>query len=360
MDIQQATAAYETWIARQIPLVPADLKLKHRRMAEGPFPFLRATFYRWAQRWPEICPELADAPLTLGVGDLHVENFGTWRDCEGRLIWGVNDFDEVCELPYPVDLVRLAVSALLAAGEGVSSCRPADACEAILDGYTEGLQQGGKPFVLAECHHGLRDLALNKLRDPVRFWDKLNQWPRADKVPAEVKNFLTHALPGPVSQVKIIHRQAGLGSLGRRRFTLIAEWCGGYVAREAKELRLSAWHWMDKKQSGKIFYSTVIARAVRVADPTVYTQQQWLIRRLAPDCSRIELNQLPTKRNELKLLRAMGLETANIHLGTKNSVARIIADLRQRPSRWLYKAARAMEEATINDWKAWRRNGRAE
>jgi len=30
----------------------------------------------------------------LAVGDLHVENFGTWRDAEGRLIWGVNDFDE--------------------------------------------------------------------------------------------------------------------------------------------------------------------------------------------------------------------------------------------------------------------------
>ena len=32
--------------------------------------------------------------LELSVGDLHVENFGTWRDSEGRLIWGINDFDE--------------------------------------------------------------------------------------------------------------------------------------------------------------------------------------------------------------------------------------------------------------------------
>jgi hypothetical protein len=355
MDIKQATAAYETWIAKQIPLVAADLKLKHQRMAEGAFPFLRATFYRWAQLWPAHCPELANAPQTLAVGDLHVENFGTWRDSEGRLIWGVNDFDEVCDMPYAVDLVRLAVSALLAAGEGVSSCRPDDACAAILDGYKEGLQQGGQPFVLAERHHGLRVLALNELRDPVRFWDKMNQWPEAEKVPASVKAILTRALPGSVSNYKIIHRQAGLGSLGRRRFTLISEWCGGYVAREAKELRLSAWHWMDKKPSGKIFYSTLITRAVRVPDPTVFVKQQWLIRRLAPDCSRIELNQLPAKRDELKLLRAMGLETANIHLGTKNAAAKIAADLRKRPSRWLYDAARAMEWATINDWKQWRK-----
>ena len=45
-----------------------------------------------------------------GVGDLHVENFGTWRDVEGRLVWGVNDFDEAYALPYTNDLVRLVAS----------------------------------------------------------------------------------------------------------------------------------------------------------------------------------------------------------------------------------------------------------
>ena len=55
-------------------------------MADSPFAFLRATFYRWVQLWPKVCPELANAALVLGVGDLHVENFGTWRDSEGRLI----------------------------------------------------------------------------------------------------------------------------------------------------------------------------------------------------------------------------------------------------------------------------------
>jgi hypothetical protein len=84
-------------------------------------------------------------------------------------------------------------------------------------------------------------------------------------------------------------------------------------------------------------------------------QQQWLVRRLAPDCSRVELNQLPQKRDELKLLRAMGHETANIHLGTPNAAQKITADLRKRPSRWLFNAAQAMEWATINDWKQWRK-----
>jgi uncharacterized protein (DUF2252 family) len=103
-------------------------------MADALFPFLRATFYRWMQLWPEVCPDLAKAPRLLAVGDLHVENFGTWRDVEGRLVWGVNDFDEAAVFPYTLDLVRLATSAALAAAEGHLHLKQKDACAAIMDG----------------------------------------------------------------------------------------------------------------------------------------------------------------------------------------------------------------------------------
>jgi uncharacterized protein (DUF2252 family) len=114
MDIHAASRSYEAWLSRHTSVVRADLRLKHTRMAESPFVFLRATFYRWLQCWPEVCPRLLDAPRVLAVGDLHVENFGTWRDQEGRLIWGGQRVDEACVLPYTQDLVRLAASAMLA------------------------------------------------------------------------------------------------------------------------------------------------------------------------------------------------------------------------------------------------------
>ena len=83
-DIVQATAEFEKWASRHVNLIRSDVKLKHRNMALSAFPFFRATFYRWAQLWPLICQELAQATEVLAVGDLHVENFGTWRDFEGR------------------------------------------------------------------------------------------------------------------------------------------------------------------------------------------------------------------------------------------------------------------------------------
>ncbi len=105
MKIAKATTRYEAWLARHLRIVDEDLAFKHEQMRSAVFPFLRATYYRWAQIWEEVCGDAASAPKALAVGDLHVENFGTWRDIEGRLIWGINDFDEAWSLPYTNDLI---------------------------------------------------------------------------------------------------------------------------------------------------------------------------------------------------------------------------------------------------------------
>src|SRR5262249_50641661 len=107
VSIEAATEAYEAWLRTRCDVVEADLAAKHDKMAQSPFLFLRATFYRWAGCIEALLPQLASAPRALCVGDAHVENFGAWRDADGRLAWGVNDFDEAAETPCAFDLVRL-------------------------------------------------------------------------------------------------------------------------------------------------------------------------------------------------------------------------------------------------------------
>src|SRR5215471_1443679 len=154
-------------MSARIKIVKPDLAHKHAAMAESPFVFLRGTFYRWCQLWPKVCHQLIHAPIVPSVGDLHIENFGTWRDLEGRLVWGVNDVDEACRMPYTNDLVRLATSATLAARHGRLDRTARDLCDAVLDGYTAAIEAQGRPFVLAERRQWLSGLALNRLRDPV-------------------------------------------------------------------------------------------------------------------------------------------------------------------------------------------------
>src|SRR5437773_2375541 len=210
VGIIEATARYEAWLAERIPLVKADLALKHHAMSAGVFPFLRATFYRWAARWRALVGHVAEAPTVLAVGDLHVENFGTWRDAEGRLVWGVNDFDEAWPLPYTNDLLRLATSALVAREYHDLRIDGKDAVRAILEGYQEALEKGGHAFVLAEHHTALREMALYRLHDPESFWDKLESLPTAKTpVPEVVLTSLGRALPERALPPRIVLRVGG-------------------------------------------------------------------------------------------------------------------------------------------------------
>jgi hypothetical protein len=364
MNVVKATRHFEGWLAQRTHLDKNDLRLKHARMKAELFPFFRATYFRWAQLWPQICPELAKAPHVLAVGDLHVENFGTWRDIEGRLIWGVNDFDEAWPMAYTIDLVRLAVSAHLAVEAGRLPLKREDICGTLLEGYRESLQEQGLPFVLSEKHQWLRFIAEGRLRDPVRFWQKLDALPTLKtEAPISAVDAIEHLMPAPGISYRLVHRVAGLGSLGHARYVALADWHGGRIAREAKALVPSSNCWAESLESKtekgppEILYQTIINRAVRCPDPFVQLRGRWIVRRLGPYCSRIELASLGGPDTELRLLHAMGWETANIHLGTPSARKAILRHLDAQKARWLHRSAEAMLEAVRSDWNVWKKKG---
>jgi hypothetical protein len=86
----------------------------------------------------------------------------------------------------------------------------------------------------------------------------------------------------------------------------------------------------------------------------VQLRGHWIVRRLSPHCSRIELDTLGTARGECRLLAAMGHETANIHVGTVEKRRAILKDLRRRKSNWLLKSAQSMVSSIDRDWKEWK------
>lgn len=355
-NIVDATADFEKWAARHVNLIRSDVRLKHQLMASAPFPFFRATFYRWARWWPLLCPELAQAPQVLAVGDLHIENYGTWRDLEGRLIWGVNDFDEAWPAAYTVDLVRVLTSAYLAIeAEHLSLTRKA-ARQAIEQGYRDSLAKGGAPFILAEHHQWLRLLALSKLRDPVVFWKKILACPKyTGKLPKDVWALVHGSMPVRTVDYELKSRIAGLGSLGHPRVLTLATWDGAHIVREAKQLTPSAWIWARHLDSAQVLSRKLIESAVRILDPHVHFAEHWIVRRLAPDCCHIEIQTLPQERDEERLLYSMGWETANIHFGSPRAIPAVKRDIARRKGRWLHKAAKAMLKITLDDWDTWQR-----
>jgi len=279
MNCKDATASYEVWLRKHTRVVEEDLEYKHQQMSADIFSFMRATYYRWVELWNESSGDLGAAPVVSAVGDLHVENFGTWRDQEGRVVWGINDFDETTALPYTNDLVRLAVSVHLSIAADELAINPDDACKQSSKAIRRDWPVADI-FVLAERNEWLRDIVLSDLRDPVKFWNKIQDLLDVAPVPHKVRKMLVKALPERKLVYRVVHRVAGLGSLGRERFLAIGEWNGGLVAREVKARVPAATVWFGgkKAEAGDHHhdqYEQIIKRSVRCPDPSLELHKQW-------------------------------------------------------------------------------------
>jgi uncharacterized protein (DUF2252 family) len=102
------------------PLMEADplaFRTKFRKMAKDPHAFYRGTaclFY--SDVTTDDDPYADEQSSRIWVhGDLHAENFGTYLNSDGRLVFDVNDFDEAYIGHYTWDLKRFCASLALLA-----------------------------------------------------------------------------------------------------------------------------------------------------------------------------------------------------------------------------------------------------
>jgi hypothetical protein len=314
------------------------------------FLFLRATFFRWAGQIEDHCGDLAGAPVTHCVGDLHTENYGTWRDDDGRLVWGVNDFDDADAMPYAFDLVRLATSVFLAPHLEIGEKHVADA---ILEGYRDGLDNPA-PTLVYQHARWILDLVKDGGK---HFYSELDDCPDAQPPPA-VTRALTESLPaGAILSRLVLRLGRGGGGLGRPRYAAIAQWRGGVVAREAKAWVPSSWGYAQGHETTPAVYLDVAKAPHRSWDPKLGIEDRFVIRRLAPDSQKIELGDEAGKLVTSDVLRGMGREAAAIHARDDPTVRAIRDHLAARPPGWLADNADVMREAVKADHHAWRKRG---
>jgi len=346
--IKASVRAYENWLEAQIgpDFVKSDLDEKHRKMRSSPFAFLRGTYWRWAEIILEVCPQFRDAPQILAVGDTHVENFGTWRDAEGRLVWGVNDFDDAMTMPYPLDIVRLAASALLARGKNDPSAR--EICASVLAGYARGVASP-LPFVLERDHKWLRKAVLLPEKERAAFWKKFESFEPSD-VPARYRQVLQSSMPRNSDSVTIAPRTAGLGSLGRPRFVARAMWNGGPMLREAKAVVVSAWSLHHAPTVTGIRAAEIAAGRFRAPDPHYRLLKDIIVRRLSPNSRKVEVKELGGGNLiSPRMLEAMGCEIGNCQAGDLDRIADVRAALKQIKGPWLHESAKAAARAVTRE-----------
>lgn len=94
---------------------PDAFRSKFRKMASSPFAFYRGSaclFYADMAREGDTGTDRRAGRVWI-QGDLHAENFGSYMDSAGRLVFDVNDFDEAYVGHFGWDIRRLAASLAL-------------------------------------------------------------------------------------------------------------------------------------------------------------------------------------------------------------------------------------------------------
>jgi hypothetical protein len=342
MSIVVSNQKYEAWLAVQLKgeIVKPDLVRKHEKMRESAFSFLRATYWRWAENILEICPDAASAPAVLAVGDIHLENYGTWRDREGRVFWGVNDYDEAAEMPYALDIIRLATSAVLA-------------------GYERGIE-APRAFILDRDHVTMRKKFVVGEAERAKLWRKVD----AQHTDALVKKtkpkplwrkIFAAALPEPMPVI-YWRRTAGNGSLGRPRWVAYGTWRNGPLLREGKALVPSGW---IRAHGGpaKLQLNEAATGEHRSPDPWYNVDGALLVRRLSPNNHKIDLAVQPDLLNP-DILRAMGRDLAAAHMSEPGRRGAVQKDLRSRKSRWFRDSVEKAAKAVIREYAEWTNSGR--
>jgi uncharacterized protein (DUF2252 family) len=119
---------------------PRAFRRKFRKMATDPFAFYRGSACLFYADAVELEDRFADERTSRVwiQGDLHAENFGTYMDSAGILVFDVNDFDEAYVGHFTWDLMRLAASlALLGFAKALSDRTIGELITAYANAYLE-------------------------------------------------------------------------------------------------------------------------------------------------------------------------------------------------------------------------------
>jgi hypothetical protein len=234
---------------------PKLLGRKWTRMAASPFAFLRGASGLWAEalkRQPKLLHGFPGRGVV--VGDLHLENFGTFQTAKGPA-FQVNDFDETFVGPWAFDLLRVLTSVLLARGElGVSGTAVLSLADALLEGHARGVRGGRQSppsFIeelLDEASRASEEKLLKKKLESrerlARDGERLIPAPEAvvRDVPDALRRWAATLEPRVrelegLQVLDVVRRVAGTGSLGVERALALCRGLDGLVLVELKQAR---------------------------------------------------------------------------------------------------------------------------
>ena len=131
------------------------LKVKYKRMSENAFRFFRGTchlFYEDLSKGNSF----SSSPTSWITGDLHIENFGSYKGDNGLVYFDVNDFNEAVLAPVNWEIARMATSIFVAFSDlQIGSRETEEMVSLFLKSYSTILAVGKPRYIEAKVARGI-------------------------------------------------------------------------------------------------------------------------------------------------------------------------------------------------------------
>lgn len=317
---------------------PDLLTLKYRTMRQDAFAFLRGTCHLFYEDFPSNSPLNAAPPVWI-CGDLHLENFGSYKGNDRLVYFDINDFDEAVLAPCTWDLARFLTSILVAGHSLTIDATDAQAlCQNALTAYTSVLAKGQVGMVNRDTATGLVKELLDSLKQRQRkdFLNKrtkkvgktrqllLNEKAQViaqtqrDKIEALLEAWVAkQKKPKFFRLLDAAYRVAGTGSLGLERYILLVEGDGSPSSNYLLDLKIGAAsalqpyaalpqpQWANQAERIVTVQKRVQWSPPALLDAVEIDSQAYVLRELQPTDDKVNLSQWNGKLLRLR----KGIET---------------------------------------------------
>lgn len=368
---------------------PERLAMKYANMRGDPFVFLRATCHLFYARLEEVA--LPDSPAAWCCGDLHLENFGSYKGSNRLAYFDVNDFDEAVLAPLHWELVRFLASVMVGAADiGLAKPEAKLLCRAFIDAYAATLACGKSGWVERDTAAGLvRELlgGVSKRRraDHLDRRTVIKNGQRRIRIDgrkalaadaaqrrhaaALLAGFArTQPDPGFFRPLDIARRIAGNGSLGVERYIILVEGKGGTDGNYLLDLKqalpssltppLAQPKWGGEAQRIVALQYRLQAVSMAFLHALGDGRRSYVLRALLPSEDRVTLDRTASSLDSLAgVMRTMGAIAASAHLrgsgrqGSATADALVAHGLKKKWKGALLGAARDCARQVEADWK---------
>ncbi len=227
-------------------LDPKLVPLKYKLMTENAFRFFRGTchiFYEDLHKDSSLPP----SPVCWICGDLHVENFGSYKGDNRLVYFDLNDFDEAILAPVLSEIVRMVTSVFLAFDSlKITDKEALQAVNIFLEIFTKTLAEGNaryiepqtatgivKKFLTAVSERKQSELLDDKtkfIKGKLRLDKGLDKHLKINKQLKQelIDNFIpwmksNNAPPNDCRVLDVCFRIAGTGSIGVERYLFLIQ-----------------------------------------------------------------------------------------------------------------------------------------